>query len=118
VVLYTYVFWVPLSLVPALFVWAGAAGIAWLWLLDRRARHRRPAAVDARAEAGRSLALTPISFLQLPLVTPPAGCCSTKAPSLAHRRRRDFRRQRLHRPPRSGGAAPQGEIAASRSGHE
>jgi len=33
VVLYTYVFWVPLSLVPALFVWAWPTGSAWLWLL-------------------------------------------------------------------------------------
>jgi len=33
VVLYTYVFWVPLSLVPALFVWVWPTGLAWLWLL-------------------------------------------------------------------------------------
>ncbi len=33
VVFYTYVFWVPLSLVPALFVWTWPTGIAWLWLV-------------------------------------------------------------------------------------
>ena len=33
VVFYTYVFWVPLSLVPALFVWVWPTGLAWVWLV-------------------------------------------------------------------------------------
>jgi hypothetical protein len=33
IVFYTYVFWVPLSLVPALFVWVWPAPTAWLWLV-------------------------------------------------------------------------------------
>ena len=32
IVFYTYLFWVPLSLIPALFVWQWPTGIAWLWL--------------------------------------------------------------------------------------
>ena len=32
IVLYTYVFWVPLSLVPALFAWQWPQGMDWLWL--------------------------------------------------------------------------------------
>jgi drug/metabolite transporter (DMT)-like permease len=31
IVLYTYLFWVPMSLLPALWVWEWPQGIAWLW---------------------------------------------------------------------------------------
>src|SRR5690606_21288684 len=33
IVFYTYVFWVPISLVPALFAWEWPQGIAWLWVV-------------------------------------------------------------------------------------
>ena len=32
IVLWTYLFWVPISLLPALAVWQWPQGIAWLWL--------------------------------------------------------------------------------------
>lgn len=70
VVLYTYVFWVPLSLVPALFVWVWPTGIAWLWLLATGVLGTVGQLLWTRAlRLGEVSALTPISFLQLPLVT-------------------------------------------------
>lgn len=70
VVLYTYVFWVPLSLVPALFVWVWPSGMAWLWLLATGVLGTVGQLLWTRAlRLGEVSALTPISFLQLPLVT-------------------------------------------------
>lgn len=70
VVLYTYVFWVPLSLVPALFVWVWPTGAAWLWLLATGVLGTVGQLLWTRAlRLGEVSALTPISFLQLPLVT-------------------------------------------------
>ncbi|WP_429621425.1 DMT family transporter [Stenotrophomonas sp. AN71] len=70
VVLYTYVFWVPLSLVPALFVWVWPTGQAWLWLLATGVLGTIGQLLWTRAlRLGEVSALTPISFLQLPLVT-------------------------------------------------
>jgi len=70
VVLYTYVFWVPLSLVPALFVWVWPTGSAWLWLLATGVLGTIGQLLWTRAlRLGEVSALTPISFLQLPLVT-------------------------------------------------
>ena len=70
VVLYTYVFWVPLSLVPALFVWVWPSGMAWLWLLATGVLGTIGQLLWTRAlRLGEVSALTPISFLQLPLVT-------------------------------------------------
>ncbi|KMU63695.1 Integral membrane protein [Stenotrophomonas maltophilia] len=70
VVLYTYVFWVPLSLVPALFVWVWPTGSAWLWLLATGVLGTVGQLLWTRAlRLGEVSALTPISFLQLPLVT-------------------------------------------------
>jgi len=69
VVLYTYLFWVPLSLVPALFVWVWPAGIAWLWLLATGVMGTVGQLLWTRAlKLGEVSALTPISFTQLPLV--------------------------------------------------
>lgn len=69
VVFYTYVFWVPLSLVPALFVWVWPAGIAWLWLLLTGVMGTAGQLLWTRAlKLGEVSALTPISFTQLPLV--------------------------------------------------
>lgn len=69
VVLYTYVFWVPLSLVPALFVWTWPTGIAWLWLVATGVLGTVGQLLWTRAlRLGEVSALTPISFTQLPLV--------------------------------------------------
>lgn len=69
VVFYTYVFWVPLSLVPALFVWTWPTGIAWLWLLATGVLGTVGQLLWTRAlRLGEVSALTPISFTQLPLV--------------------------------------------------
>lgn len=70
VVLYTYVFWVPLSLVPAVFVWVWPTGTAWLWLLATGVLGTIGQLLWTRAlRLAEVSALTPISFLQLPLVT-------------------------------------------------
>ena len=70
VVLYTYVFWVPLSLIPAVFVWVWPTGFAWLWLLATGVLGTIGQLLWTRAlRLGEVSALTPISFLQLPLVT-------------------------------------------------
>lgn len=70
VVLYTYVFWVPLSLVPALFVWVWPVGIAWLWLAATGVMGTLGQLLWTRAlRLGDVSALTPISFMQLPLVS-------------------------------------------------
>ncbi len=69
VVFYTYVFWVPLSLVPALFVWVWPSGIGWLWLLATGVMGTIGQLFWTRAlKLGEVSALTPISFTQLPLV--------------------------------------------------
>lgn len=70
VVFYTYVFWVPLSLLPALFVWVWPTGIAWLWLLATGIMGTVGQLLWTRAlRLGEVSALTPISFTQLPLVS-------------------------------------------------
>lgn len=70
VVLYTYVFWVPLSLVPALFTWVWPTGIAWVWLAATGVLGTVGQLLWTRAlRLGEVSALTPISFMQLPLVT-------------------------------------------------
>ncbi len=70
VVFYTYVFWVPLSLVPALFVWVWPSGIAWLWLVATGVMGTLGQLLWTRAlRLGEVSALTPISFMQLPLVS-------------------------------------------------
>jgi len=70
VVFYTYVFWVPLSLVPALFVWVWPSGLAWLWLLVTGVMGTVGQLLWTRAlRLGEVSALTPISFTQLPMVT-------------------------------------------------
>ena len=69
VVFYTYVFWVPLSLVPALFVWQWPHGITWLWLACIGVFGTGGQLLWTRAlRLGDVSALTPISFMQLPLV--------------------------------------------------
>ncbi|WP_123729092.1 DMT family transporter [Stenotrophomonas rhizophila] len=70
VVFYTYVFWVPLSLVPALFVWVWPTGVAWVWLIATGVLGTLGQLLWTRAlRLGEVSALTPISFMQLPLVS-------------------------------------------------
>jgi len=70
VVFYTYVFWVPLSLVPALFVWVWPTGLAWAWLVATGVLGTLGQLLWTRAlRLGEVSALTPISFMQLPLVS-------------------------------------------------
>jgi drug/metabolite transporter (DMT)-like permease len=69
IVFYTYAFWVPLSLVPALFVWQSPHGVAWLWLVLTGLLGTGGQLLWTRAlRIGDVSALTPISFMQLPLV--------------------------------------------------
>lgn len=70
VVFYTYLFWVPLSLVPALFVWVWPTGLAWVWLVATGVLGTLGQLLWTRAlRLGEVSALTPISFMQLPLVS-------------------------------------------------
>lgn len=69
IVFYTYVFWVPLSLLPALFVWQWPHGIVWLWLTCTGLFGTGGQLLWTRAlRLGEVSALTPISFMQLPVV--------------------------------------------------
>ncbi len=70
IVLWTYLFWVPLSLLPALWVWHPPQGIAWLWLLLSGVLGTVGQLLWTRAlRLGEVSALTPISFVQLVIVT-------------------------------------------------
>lgn len=69
IVFYTYLFWVPLSFVPALFVWEWPSGVAWLWLIGTGVFGTGGQLLWTRAlKLGDVSALTPISFMQLPVV--------------------------------------------------
>lgn len=69
IVLYTYLFWVPLSLVPALFDWQWPHGVAWLWAVAIGVLGTGGQLLWTRAlKLGDVSALTPISFMQLPVV--------------------------------------------------
>lgn len=70
IVLWTYLFWVPMSLVPALFVWHAPQGMAWLWLVLSGVLGTFGQLLWTRAlKLGEVSALTPISFVQLVIVT-------------------------------------------------
>ncbi|WP_045757944.1 DMT family transporter [Xanthomonas albilineans] len=70
VVFYTYAFWLPMSLLPALFAWQWPHGIAWLWLLATGLFGTLGQLLWTRAlRLGEVSALIPINFIQLPLVT-------------------------------------------------
>lgn len=69
IVLYTYLFWVPMSFVPALFVWEWPQGIVWLWVIGAGLFGTGGQVLWTHAlKLGEVSALTPISFIQLPLV--------------------------------------------------
>ncbi len=69
IVFYTYVFWVPLSLLPALWHWQWPHGSGWLWLACIGLFGTGGQLLWTRAlKLGDVSALTPISFMQLPIV--------------------------------------------------
>lgn len=69
IVLYTTLLWVPLSLGPALWVWETPQGISWLWIVLAGFFGTAGHMCWARAlKLGDASMLTPISFLQMPLV--------------------------------------------------
>jgi drug/metabolite transporter (DMT)-like permease len=70
IVLWTYLFWVPMSLLPALWFWHPPQGIAWLWLVLSGVLGTVGQLLWTRAlKLGEVSALTPISFVQLVIVT-------------------------------------------------
>lgn len=69
VVFYTYVFWVPMSLLPALLHWVWPEPMAWLWLVATGVFGTFGQLLWTRAIAlGEVSALQPISFVQLPVL--------------------------------------------------
>ncbi|GAB3383229.1 DMT family transporter [Lysobacter fragariae] len=69
IVLWTTLLWVPLSLGPALWVWQWPQGITWLWVAAAGVLGTGGHMFWTRAlKLGDVSALTPISFMQLPIV--------------------------------------------------
>lgn len=69
IVLLTTLIWVPMSLIPALFVWTWPQGITWLWAIGAGVLGTGGHMLWTRAlKLGEVSALTPISFMQLPIV--------------------------------------------------
>ncbi|MCY7312941.1 MAG: DMT family transporter [Pseudoxanthomonas sp.] len=69
IVIYTTLLWVPMSLLPAMSVWQWPQGITWLWLVAAGVLGTGGHMLWTRAlKLGEVSALTPISFMQLPLV--------------------------------------------------
>lgn len=69
IVFYTTLLWVPLSFAPALFVWEWPRGIVWLWVVAAGVLGTVAHMLWTRAiKLGDVSALTPISFMQLPVV--------------------------------------------------
>lgn len=69
IVLLTTLLWVPMSLLPALTVWEWPHGIAWVWVIAAGFLGTGGHMLWTRAlTLGDVSALTPISFMQLPVV--------------------------------------------------
>jgi drug/metabolite transporter (DMT)-like permease len=69
IVLFTTLLWVPMSLLPALTVWEWPRGIVWLWVIAAGVLGTGGHMLWTRAlKLGDVSALTPISFMQLPVV--------------------------------------------------
>lgn len=69
IVFYTTLLWVPMSLLPALTVWKWPHGIAWVWVVAAGFLGTGGHMLWTRAlKLGDVSALTPISFMQLPIV--------------------------------------------------
>ena len=70
IVLWTTMLWVPMSLIPALAVWEWPRGITWLWVAAAGLMGTGGHMLWTRAlKLGDVSALTPISFMQLPVVS-------------------------------------------------
>lgn len=69
IVLWTTMLWVPMSFLPALTVWEWPRGITWLWVAAAGLLGTGGHMLWTRAlTLGEVSALTPISFMQLPVV--------------------------------------------------
>ena len=69
IVLLTTLLWVPMSLLPALTVWEWPHGIVWVWVIAAGFLGTGGHMLWTRAlKLGDVSALTPISFMQLPIV--------------------------------------------------
>ncbi|TXH75115.1 MAG: DMT family transporter [Lysobacteraceae bacterium] len=69
IVFYTTMLWVPMSLLPALAVWEWPRGIVWIWVIAAGFLGTGGHMLWTRAlKLGDVSALTPISFMQLPIV--------------------------------------------------
>ena len=69
IVIWTTLLWVPMSLVPALGVWEWPQGIVWLYVIAAGIFGTGGHMLWTRAlKLGEVSALTPISFMQLPIV--------------------------------------------------
>lgn len=69
IVLYTTLLWVPMSLLPALFVWAWPQGITWLWIVLAGFFGTAGHMLWTRAlKLGDASLLTPITFVQVLVV--------------------------------------------------
>jgi drug/metabolite transporter (DMT)-like permease len=69
IVLWTTMLWVPLSLVPALFVWTWPTGWTWAWIIGAGFFGTAGHMFWTRAlKRGDASMLTPISFMQVPFV--------------------------------------------------
>ncbi|WP_103076031.1 DMT family transporter [Solilutibacter silvestris] len=70
IVFWTYMLWVPMSLIAVLFQWRWPHGISWLWLALTGVLGTVGQVMWTRAlKLGEVSALTPISFVQLVVVT-------------------------------------------------
>lgn len=69
IVLYTTMLWVPMSLLPALFVWTWPQGITWLWIIAAGFLGTAGHLLWTRAlKLGDASMLTPITFAQVLVV--------------------------------------------------
>ncbi len=69
IVFYTTLLWVPMSLLPALAVWEWPQGVVWVWMAAAGFLGTGGHMLWTRAlKLGDVSALTPISFMQLPIV--------------------------------------------------
>jgi drug/metabolite transporter (DMT)-like permease len=69
IVLWTTLLWVPMSLLPAVAVWEWPRGVTWLWVAAAGTLGTGGHMLWTRAlKLGDVSALTPISFMQLPIV--------------------------------------------------
>jgi drug/metabolite transporter (DMT)-like permease len=69
IVFYTTLLWVPMSLLPALTVWEWPHGVVWVWVVAAGFLGTGGHMLWTRAlKLGDVSALTPISFMQLPIV--------------------------------------------------